>query len=327
MFSGIVTLQGDNNTYNSAATVMYIGRANGTNRSINAAGSLNASGADYAEYIPWTGAKPDTGSVITYKGSAFVVSSADTAAFVGNDANGDENAILVTFAGQVPVKVTGAVSEGDILVDNGDGTAKAIPINTATAADYARRIGIAWESSIDPGVKLVLAAVGTSTSANLNNIQPSATFVDLNVSGLTTINNLEVNGSANIHGQLNVESIVINQTLTVKGHIITDGTPPTIQVDETTAGSGATATIDGTDTAGSIVLVTGASGLNAGNLMNVMFNSPYSKVPRIVISGQNENTTGIQIYPYDKTQNNFRIRTPNVLTPSSEYRVDYLIVQ
>ena len=38
-------------TYSSAAAVLYVNARSGNNRSINAAGTINASGADYAEYM------------------------------------------------------------------------------------------------------------------------------------------------------------------------------------------------------------------------------------------------------------------------------------
>lgn len=91
----------DGTAANAANAVIKVKRAFSNSRSINAAG------ADYAEYIPWSGSKPEPGTVIAYKGAWLVVSSTRTAAFVGNDRYADGEAILVAFQGQLPVTVSG----------------------------------------------------------------------------------------------------------------------------------------------------------------------------------------------------------------------------
>jgi len=48
---GGATINGVNASYNTAASIMLISRDSGSLRSINAAGTFNASGTDYAEYI------------------------------------------------------------------------------------------------------------------------------------------------------------------------------------------------------------------------------------------------------------------------------------
>jgi hypothetical protein len=144
---------------NGAATAMYIGRNNSTNRSINASGTINASGSDYAEYM----VKADTAGTIN-KGDvcgidvngklttvwadaiSFVVKSTDPS-YVGGDTwfndeerpNKDEvtaeeyaafeerletaraTVDRIAFSGQVPVNVTGA-TVGDYIVPLQDGT-------------------------------------------------------------------------------------------------------------------------------------------------------------------------------------------------------------
>jgi hypothetical protein len=144
---------------NGAATGLYIGRNNSTNRSINAAGTINASGSDYAEYM----VKADTSATIN-KGDvcgidvngnlttvwadaiSFVVKSTEPS-YVGgdvwfnneerperDDVTAEEYAAFearleaaratvdrIAFSGQVPVNVTGA-TVGDYIVPLQDGT-------------------------------------------------------------------------------------------------------------------------------------------------------------------------------------------------------------
>ena len=158
-------------TYNAANAVQYVGRDTGTSRSINAAGTINASGADFAEWVDWSGPKPVMGSVILYRGSYVVVSSPETAAFVGNDIKDPEHAILIAFAGQLQVRVRGVVRVGDLIVANDDGTARAVRKSDATIADAYRAVGTAWGSSRNSGLKRVHVAVGIGLAGGLNEIQ------------------------------------------------------------------------------------------------------------------------------------------------------------
>ncbi|WP_409477715.1 beta strand repeat-containing protein [Pseudobdellovibrio sp. HCB154] len=162
---------GSTNTWNSAQAVMYVGRDTGTSRSINAAGTINASGADFAEWVDWSGKKPEMGSVISYRGSYVVVSSEHTAAFIGNDVKDPNHAILVAFAGQLPVLVRGVAREGDLIVANDDGTARAVPKEQATVSDAYKAVGTAWASSNDPGLKRLHVAIGIGLAGGLRDIK------------------------------------------------------------------------------------------------------------------------------------------------------------
>ncbi len=161
---------GVNVGYNAANAVQYVGRDNGTSRSINAAGTVNASGADFAEWVDWSGPKPVMGSVILYRGSYVVVSSPETAAFVGNDIKDPEHAILIAFAGQLQVRVRGVVRVGDLIVANDDGTARAVRKSDATVNDSYRAVGTAWGSSENAGLKRVHVAVGIGLAGGLGDI-------------------------------------------------------------------------------------------------------------------------------------------------------------
>jgi hypothetical protein len=157
-------------TWNGASAVEFVAKDTGTNRSINAAGTINATGADFAEWVDWTGPQPQMGAVVNYRGSYVVVSSPATAAFIGNDVKDPQHAILVAFAGQLPVLVRGVVHEGDLIVAGSDGTARAIAKELVTAEEAERAVGTAWASSSDAGLKRVHVAVGIGRSAGRRDI-------------------------------------------------------------------------------------------------------------------------------------------------------------
>jgi hypothetical protein len=159
-FKVVNPVGGITDTWSTANAVMYVAKDTGTNRSINAAGTVNASGADFAEWVEWHGVKPVMGSVVKYRGSYVVVSSPFKAAFIGNDQQDHDHDLLVAFAGQLPVLVEGVVHEGDLIVGQQNGRARAVRKQSATVEDALNAVGTAWESSDVVGVKRVNVAVG-----------------------------------------------------------------------------------------------------------------------------------------------------------------------
>lgn len=88
---------------NAALTVLSLGKVNSSGRSINAAGTINASGADYAEYEYNNGLQIDKGDLVGYKADGtltltyseairFGIKSSDPS-YVGGDTWGAETLI------------------------------------------------------------------------------------------------------------------------------------------------------------------------------------------------------------------------------------------
>ena len=144
--------------HNTASTAVALGKHSTNSRSLNAAGTVNASGNDYAEYMTKSGdftiAKGDICGIdangkLTNKFSesiSFVVKSTDPS-YVGGDAWGTEEILgekpdddssdlpafeekleaarkmvdRIAFSGQVPVNVTGATAGQHIIPTEGSG--------------------------------------------------------------------------------------------------------------------------------------------------------------------------------------------------------------
>jgi hypothetical protein len=93
-----------NENFNGAGTAIYVGRDGATSRSINAGGTVNASGADYAEYMTKSGdftvAKGDVVGIdaqgkltnVFANAISFVVKSTDPS-YVGGDTWGNEETL------------------------------------------------------------------------------------------------------------------------------------------------------------------------------------------------------------------------------------------
>ncbi len=146
---------------------------------------FQSGGADYAEYLPH--AKSDEvfepGDVVGVRDgriSRDITSYDDVmvvtgqAIVVGNAPPDDQldGFETVSFIGQVPVKVLGPVASGDFLVASGrnDGIARALSSEEMSVDDLGRLVGRAWESSNDPAVKRVNAAVGLDQTDVLREI-------------------------------------------------------------------------------------------------------------------------------------------------------------
>ena len=301
---------------NANDTVLRVAMDSVTNRSISAAGyisglAFNTANGDYAEWIPWSGPKPPAGSVIDYNGAKMVVSSLETAAVIANDKFSDGNSILVAFTGQVSVRVTGQVNAGDILVDNGDGTARAISSSNASLSDYVSRIGTALESGTLNGKVLTLIAGPGADSSRFS--QQANTFADLNVSGSLTTNDLVVMGNALFQGNI-----------TVNGRIITGGGTP-LATALSAAGTGATVTIDGNDSAGRITITTG-SGTTAGEISKIDFSTTFGKDAKTNLTPMNGSAAQLEYY-YSSTNTNFTLKSNNQLSPNTTYIYSYWVVE
>ena len=170
--------------YNGEPTVMIMGRNTSTTRSINAGGTINASGTDYAEYM--TKAIEDNiakGDIVGINSDAkltnifddsisFVVKSTDPS-YVGGDTWGNVDDIgklqldatveqkaeyeakiqaarakvdRIAFSGQVPCNVIGAnIGDYIIPIKTDDGKIAGHPISKPTFEQYQISVGKVWK--------------------------------------------------------------------------------------------------------------------------------------------------------------------------------------
>jgi hypothetical protein len=141
--------------WNAADAAMKIGTVTATGRSINAGGSINASGADFAEYVrlrddcgpvaPGDIVGIDSHGEVTDQHAlahSFMVVSTKPA-FVGNDVADDPSRYaLLSFAGQVPVNFKGARS-GEFVRACSSVTGGIVPAAASTSSDETI-VGRVW---------------------------------------------------------------------------------------------------------------------------------------------------------------------------------------
>ena len=158
----------DQGSSNSAQTALFLRKRSSTGRSINAAGTINAGGNDYAEYM--TKAVTDTiekGDIVGINSSglltnvfsesiSFVIKSTDPS-YVGGDSWGNDlnetdleieraKVDRIAFSGQVPCNVTGA-SVGDYIipVSSSDGKITGQAVSNPTFEQYKISVGKVWK--------------------------------------------------------------------------------------------------------------------------------------------------------------------------------------
>ena len=161
-----IDYQNSSGGYGSAtARILGVSKNTVTGRSIGADGTINASGADYAEYMTkasdFTIAKGDVVGInadgkltnIFVDAISFVVKSTDPS-YVGNDKWGvgfedDKDGLeaarqtvdRIAFAGQVPVNVTGATAGQYIIPVNDNGAIKGEAVSNPTFEQYQQAVG------------------------------------------------------------------------------------------------------------------------------------------------------------------------------------------
>jgi hypothetical protein len=184
--------------FNGAATCANFGRNSSTNRSINAGGTVNASGADYAEYMVKAGdfdiAKGDVCGInangkltnVFADAISFVVKSTDPS-YVGGDTWGSVDVIgkrpkddasqeekdafdsalevarqsvdRIAFAGQVPVNVIGATAGQYIIPVNDNGSIKGEAVSNPTFEQYQLAVGKVIAIENDGRAKIIVKVV------------------------------------------------------------------------------------------------------------------------------------------------------------------------
>jgi hypothetical protein len=166
--------------YNAANAANKMGRDSSTLRSLNAGGTVNASGADYAEYMVKAGdftiAKGDVCGIdangkltnVFADALSFVVKSTDPS-YVGGDTWGVElegdaleaarqTVDRIAFAGQVPVNVLGATAGQYIVPVEDNGAIKGIAKSESdmTLAEYMRAVGKVIAVEDDGRAKIIV---------------------------------------------------------------------------------------------------------------------------------------------------------------------------
>ncbi len=175
---------------------------------------------------------------------------------------------------------------------------------------------------------------GDATVSNLN-LRKDLTVVGatklqglVTISQLTTINNnLNVSGTVSIGGALSVRTLQVGNfqttgNLTFGGHIITQGSAPTVTSGGAAVGSNGTVSGSGNDSSGTIAVNVGV-GAVSGVLANVGFRTTYGSTPHIVVTAIGRPVPDFYI---NRNASGFSIVSPTALSAAG-YAFDYVVMQ
>lgn len=142
-----------------------------------------------------------------------------------------------------------------------------------------------------------------------------------------------MSGNASVAGTLTVASIEVN-SLKITGHILTAGDAPAVAVlapaitpatNPVTAP--ATVLIDGNDTAGTITITVNSAAINPGDIIEVTFKNQFGRTPRVIITGQNSISGGVNIFPAEKTATGYKLHAGQALSANSTFVFDYFVIE
>lgn len=193
------------------------------------------------------------------------------------------------------------------------------------------RGGLDVAGSIKVGGSLSLPAITVGGSSSFGQIQVND---KLSVNGSTTLQGqltvqkgLTVSGAASFGSlsasQLNVSSLQLTGDLTVSRHIRVSGGVPS-RSGGSALGGGGTASINGSDTAGTITINTGGSP-PAGCFVTVNFTQRFSATPHVIISPSNSSAGRLNYYT-NRSAFNFSVCTASAPSASTTYLFDYIVI-
>jgi cytoskeletal protein CcmA (bactofilin family) len=202
-----------------------------------------------------------------------------------------------------------SIFEGQVLMRNNLDVAGSIKVGGALSLPAITVGGSSTFGEIHVNDKLTVA--GNTT------LQGSLTVQK----GLTVAGNVSF-GSLSA-GQINASSINLTGDFVVNRHInVTGGTPG--RSGGSALGAGGTATVNGTDSAGTVTINTGG-GPPTGCFITINFTQKFNTTPHVIISPSNS-SAGTLSYYANRSTSNFSICTASAPSGSTNYLFDYIVI-
>jgi cytoskeletal protein CcmA (bactofilin family) len=175
-----------------------------------------------------------------------------------------------------------------------------------------------------------------TVKGSTNLLGPVATGNNLAVgNGLTVGHNASIGGSLSVAGiitagslnvgSINLTTLSLSGNFSWAGHLIANGTVPTVSSGPT-IGNG-TATVTGNDSLGTVVITAGTSGLlNEGELATIHFHTAYTGTPLVQLTPTDQGAAALQYYVV-AAPGFFAIRTVSAPTTTTPYTFTYFVAQ
>lgn len=204
--------------------------------------------------------------------------------------------------------------------------------NTIISGETLARGNLNVAGNIQVGESIQGSSITISGSANLPSTQASSLQVanTLTIQGDTSLSNLNVSGTSSFSGAMTASQITVthlvlsgNAVLEIPNHVRFSGGTPSRSVDNGVLGNGGSASISGSDTAGTVNINSG-NNPGSGCFIRITFQQSFSSQPHVIISPVDEAAGRMQYYTLRDTSG-FRICSANTITANKSFSFDYLV--
>jgi len=202
--------------------------------------------------------------------------------------------------------------------------------NAVFAGQVLVRQDLEVAGTIKAGGSLNLPGITVSGNSTFSQIQTGTLTVSGNTAiqgQLTASGGLNVSGNATFAGNLSVAQLTASK-LTLNGdlnldHHISAGGPTPSRTNGSALGNGGTASVSGSDTAGTVNINTG-TGPGAGCFIAINFASKFNATPHVVATPVGSAAGGIAFY-VNRSTTSMSICTANTPPASTSFAFDYVV--
>jgi len=204
--------------------------------------------------------------------------------------------------------------------------------NAIIAGQTLMRGNLNVAGNIQAGGSLQAPNLTVSGTSNLGTVQINSLQVAQNtaVQGSTTLRDLNVSGTSSFGGAMTASQITVtrlilsgNAVLQVPNHISFTGPTPNRTVNSSVLGNGSSASMSGSDTAGTVNINSG-NGPTAGCFIRINFQQAFTSQPRVIVSPIGAGA-GLMEYYVDRNATGFSICTNNAAPANQVFGFDYFV--
>lgn len=184
--------------------------------------------------------------------------------------------------------------------------------------------------TVKMGGTLALQSLTVSGSSSFGQMQAKGLSVSGNtgIQGQLTALSLSIAGGGSFNGALTAPAVITNSLqlggdLGITHHIDTGGGVPGV-ARGSALGGGGTASVSGSDTAGSISIHTGG-GTGGGCFVTVNFTRSFGTTPHVVVTPIGLAAGGLQYY-VNRSTSSFSVCTANPAPGSASFGFDYIVL-
>lgn len=204
--------------------------------------------------------------------------------------------------------------------------------NAVIAGQTLARGNLSVAGDIQAGGRVQAPNITVSGASNLATAQIQNLQVATNatIQGTTTTGNITVSGTSSFGGpmtasQITVTNLVLagNATLQVPNHIRFTGPSPNRTINNAVLGGGGTASVEGSDTAGTVNINSG-NNPTPGCFTRVIFQQAFSSQPRVTVTPVGSAAGNLGFY-VERNTTGFSICTRNGAPGNQSFAFDYFV--